>query len=302
MKKIAALLACLSLTALSMMADTVEKTEEFHSFNGVSIGENFNVTLREGRRYQVIVKVDKRLADYCSINLQNGIVSVDVDSKRIPKEIKQVFKKDNMPSFDAVITVPTSNMLSSITLKQNAVLTGSQVLTLHGDTRIEVTDNASIKTLKLSCEKLTVVARKKSVVEAMFACNNFELSTANSASATIRVETKKAETETDGSSKLNLNITANELFTSYSNFSKIVLKGNVDKLTLQGKGGAELNAQELKVPDVEANLTGTTCLLAPIKTLSLELSNNAKLTFDNDPKIIIKKVTSSSIFRGTRTE
>lgn len=299
MKKIFASIAIFLAAVMSANATMVVKSEDFKSFTGIYAQDEVVVKLHHGTEYSVKLEVDERVADFCKMYLHNGALTVDVDKANFPKELKaQLRQKGGDVSYTLSVTVPDGAAISSITLKENSKLYADGNITLASKCQIELSDNAYAKFVRLNCAECVVKTSKKAVVNGYFNVQSFNCNASNSSVIDCSTECKRAELEFEGSSKSVVDLRSDETWITYSGFSKTLLKGHTLNLNINGKGASELDAYALNSDNASVNLVNCTCKIHPAKALELNLSNGAKLEYDGDPVITIRKINVSSVLRA----
>lgn len=297
MKRLFSVILC-CIASFSALAANVVKTEEFKHFNGIYVQDEIVVRVHQGSGYHVKLETDERVVDFCKIYLSGGVLTADVDKANFPKELKaQLRQKGNEVSYTLEITIPENAGLESITLKENSKLFADAAVSLSGKCTVDLTDNAYAKFSRLSCDQFTVRTNKKSSINGHFVAPNFNASASNSSVMDYSVECTKAELEADGSSKSQLDIRAEKAYITYSGFSKLSYKGHITELNISGKGASELDAYSLEAENVLVSLANCTCKVHALKALDMNLSNGAKLEYDGEPVLSIKKISVSSVTR-----
>lgn len=299
MKKIFASISIFLASMICSNAAMVVKSEDFKNFTGIYAQDDVLVKLHHGIDYRVDLEVDERVVDFCKLYINNGAVTVDVDKANFPKELKsQLRQKGGEISYTLNITIPDGAAISSIVLKENSKLYADGNINLGNKCQIELSDNAFAKFVRLNCAECVIKTSKKSSVNGYFNVQSFNCSVSNSSAFDCTTECKRAELEIEGSSKSSFDIRSDETWITYSGFSKTSVKGHTMSLNINGKGASELDAYSLHADNAVVNLVNCTCKIHPAKAMDLNLSNGAKLEYEGEPAITIRKINVSSVIRA----
>lgn len=296
MKKIICIVAALTAIFAVANAETVNRKETLSTFHGLNIANNFEVTLTAGNGYSVSFDVDSRIADYCNVYVNAGVLTFKVDEKSFPKELKAQLKKEKSPlGVSAHVTVPEHSMLQNITLADNAILVSHSSYTVSNSFSINASDNSVIKSLEINSPQVTVNASKKAKMHLDITCNAIQVNASNNSEINLEIETATLDFKLDNSAYVNCGGKANNCRVLASVSSKLNLKGNFDKMGVEAKGFAKIDALGASVTNVDVNLTNCECSVNAVETLRMTLSSGAKLVFDGAPVITIDKISTSSV-------
>lgn len=298
MKKVLTLAVATFAAVIFASAENIKKTEEFHSFNSISVSNNFDITIVESSSYSADLTIDSKIIDYCKIYVQAGVLNLSVDEKSFPKELKsQLRGKNNIVDLKATIHVPAQT-LSSLNLSDDAVLNVHGDMTAAKNFNITITDNATVKSMKLYGEQVSINASKKAGFKADIECENIQVATANNATVNIEVKAADADVKTEGSSQAFVNAKLQSCKSVSSAMSKLEFKGVATQYSATGSNFANINAEALEAEEVSVNINSCSCNVNATKKLNITLTSGAKLVFEGTPSITIDKIASSSVTKA----
>lgn len=296
MKKIICIVAAMTAFFAVANAETVSRSEKLGSFQGLNIASNFEVTLSAGDSYSVSFNVDSRIADYCNVYVNAGVLTFKVDEKSFPKELKAQLKKEKSPlSVSARVTIPEHSMLQSITLADNAILVSHSSYTVSNSFNINASDNSVIRSLDVNSPQVTVNASKKAKMHLDITCNAIQVNASNNCEINMEIEAATLDFKLDNFAYVNCGGKSNNCRILASSSAKLNLKGNFDKMGVEAKGFVKIDALGASVTNVDVNLTNCECSVNAVETLRMTLASGAKLVFDGAPVITIDKISTSSV-------
>ena len=213
-----------------------EKTIPVAEFTGLDVSDDFEVTLSKGS-CAAKVSVDKMLSPYVQVYVRGKVLYITYDNKAVPKDVRQLYKGRNAakPIFRANISMEE---LSSIALRENAVLTCVDELGTKLSTDIDLSDKAQIKNLSLKSNAVSVTMRK------------------NTEAAISIVAETKAELKTDGNANLKASIEAPEIVTSAAGSSEMAITSSGENATVASSGSADATVS-FKGTKIVVNSTGS---------------------------------------------
>lgn len=230
-----------------------EKTIPVAEFTGLDVSDDFEITLSKGA-CAAKVSVDKMLSPYVQVYVRGKVLYITYDSKAVPKDVRQMYKGRNAakPVFRASISMEE---LSSVSIRDNVVLTCVDELGSKLSTDIDVEDKAQIKNLNVNANAVSVNIRKNAQV------------------ALNVVAGTKAELKADGNSNLKAGVDAHDVVASALGSSDLALSATGENATISCSGSAQASVV----------FKGTKAVVNTTGSADLELSGKGeRLSIDGD--------------------
>lgn len=275
------------------MAQSTQNRQTFESFTGISVSNDFVVTLNEGREYSATITVDEAFMPYVVCQVKNRTLTVAMN--KVPRDVRKKFKGRNAPkvSFNVTITTPT---LGEISLNDNAVLMSTTPFAA-GDLFINMLGKSQIKHLEVD------------------AGNSATISMAKNTMADLKISADLLNVSTVGSSSLRLVFDTAGLNLTAKNNAILVAMGDTDALSLTADGSSKVTLSGTAAQPFEATcggscsvdalnmavrkaivvMTGGTLIEAASDFLSMDLSGRSTLIFDKTPEISIQSIKTSTV-------
>jgi len=302
MKKYALAAALAAMFCLSALAETTQKKDTFSNFTGISVSNNFVVTLTSGTSYSASLDIDSRVADYCRMYLQGTTLVIDVNEKDFPKELKAQIRRSGASSIVAVatITVPDGSLLQNITLTGNAALSCSRTLEASEDMFVSMEGNSKITSLVINSSKaVTIKAEKNAEITADLTVSNVKINAAGNSEFDLKVKAADMNIVCGNSSNIKLNGSLSSITAETSGGSEISFSGEAALLKVTGKGNSFVDALSANVTDAELVLSGADCDVNASKTLKVNQESGSKIIFAGEPAIAVERIVNSSLTRST---
>jgi hypothetical protein len=106
------------------------------------------------------------------------------------------------------------------------------------------------------------------------------------------IETHNLRVELSGANLTNLNLDVNELDLNVSGASNLILKGHVDKFTVDASGASHINAFSLNAEDVKVETSGVASTqITALKTIDINASGVSHLTYKGEAKVVAREVS-----------
>ncbi len=247
MKRLWTLLAALFLCGSALNAQTTVKTFDVDDFTGISADNAFDVTLKEGSSYEVIVEVTDEFMPYVLVNNKRGVLQLTFD--RLPFKLRQ---KTRHRVAKATVTMPK---VTYIDLSGAAKLYSGDLFTntmrkcsikLRGASNIEYLelktpdleielDGASRAQLKLRSSDVDVDVAGASKVEITGETTDLRVK-ANGASRFEgkEFEAREVDVVASGASSVDVRV-GKKLSVNLSGASKCRYYGDEDKVTVKAE-------------------------------------------------------------------
>ena len=285
-------------TALSIGASFAQSTPytvELSAFNSIVVGGDFDFTLDEGDKYQATITVDEAYKEFVICEVKGQELTVRFDEKKVTKDIENLLKgkSSNAPVFKAVITTPDA--VNSLTLKGKSAFTSTKDLSVDSF-RANVTENAVLQDLTVSCKLADISTDKKATANLKITADALNVSIAGASTLNLMHSSKTVDVSIAGFCNLNLSGNADKMELGGKGTGKVVLSGSVPKVSYDINGGCNINASDLVCSDATVKMNSVCTLSeAASHSLSVNLTGGATLIFANSPTISIEEIKSSNM-------
>ena len=291
-----------------------EKTIPVGEFTALDVSDDFEVTLAHGSCGAKVV-VDKLLAPYVQVYVRSKVLYIMYDSKAVPKDVRQVYKRREASKPVFRVSVSTHE-LTSISLRDNVVLNCMDELGSKLSTEIELADKAQIKNLSINSNSVSVSLKKSSQATlAIRAVSKVDLRTEGNSSLKANVDahdiisnakgssdmviTSVAENATlssSGSSKSGVSFKGSKAVVTISGTSDLQLSGTGEKLTVSGDKASSLDASGFDVVDADINLSGPVKVNITVQqNLNANLTGGSALYYSGTPTFTIGRIFKSTL-------
>ena len=279
-------------------SQTVRETvkDELPAFRKIILGGDFQLELRYGKQYRAAVEAEELLADYVLFSVAENTLSVSLDERKIPTEVKRMFRGRNAttPTFRVTVTMPES--LSALRLEDRASLVSAEDLVADPDgIEISVVDNAVVKAFTFSASRVSVTMERKGEATMDVRCDSLDVQMSGNSRLTVTQHAGKASYALAFNANLQAGGEAERLFVNGKAASKAILNGRAATVSYKLINAANVNAVNLAAEEARVEMSGL-CALTEAATgdLYVDLSSGASLTFLNDPRIHIVRVKGAS--------
>lgn len=307
------LLAAHPLSAQVAASQLEDKELPVTEFTSLEIQDDFEVTLAKGA-YGVRVTVDKVLSPYVQVYVKARTLYLAYDSKSVPKDVKKLYKGKNapVPVFRAVVYLPE---LSSVSLSNNAVLTGSDEFAAS---RFDLTvvDKAQVKSLAVVADAAHVYLKKNAqAVLNLNVAKALEITTEGSSSVRISGvaddlgvtsagssviaftgDSRSVNLSSTNSSQVSLSVRTGKVALNTEGSSKVTLTGEGDEMTVRGIRNSQVDANNFPVMSVNADLAGSSDVVVTVeKLIEANLVGGSSLHYTGKPDFKIGKIVKSTL-------
>lgn len=292
MKKIIILSIAL-LAALSASAQMKTTDYNYSSFKGISVDDDFVVTVMPGSDYQITVQAESQYMQYVTVGVSAGVLEIALDERSVPSEIKRLFKGSN-PQFKATIVTP--DPLRNIKLKGKSVVTINGELSSSDRVSIFVGDNAVLKPVKVTAPSCEIELEKKGTADVDYTGDKVTVDASGNSSLNLTRESNESDIQLSGSSNLVMRGSSKTLSISSKGTSKSAINGSADKVQFTLGGTSNINAVGLDVKEAKVDMSGLCSLTEAARNkLTINISGGASLVFDGKPEIEIENIKNASV-------
>ena len=270
--------------------------EELPAFHSIELGGDFSLDIEYGKQYRVRLSVEELYADYVMFSALDSTLSVTMDERRIPAEVRRVFRgRDAAPAFKVSVTMPET--LRSLQLTGRSVLLSADDLVVDPDTfTLKVTDNARVASLAFGSGRVSLALDKKADVDLSVTCDSLSVSQAGTADLDMTHHTKVTAIEVSGSSTFTVKGETGLLKLDSRGFSKSILNGKAPVVRYKLANSSQVNATLLEAERAFVEMSGLgTLTQAASEELSVDLSGGATVYFLNDPSIHVIYLKNASL-------
>ena len=285
------LLGAMLGAAGNVSAQVKQYNNELSEFHALEVKGEFEVSLVHGSSYNVLFTVDEALIDYVECNIKNKTLIIEIDEKRIPKEVKSLYKGRNaaVATFKAMIT-----MLDKTVLYDNMGAPSAREIKLVAG------DKSSVKSFDVSAPLVSIVADKRSSIMSNISCEKLSLNMAGNCTATLNCsDVSEIEAVFDNSANVVVNGDVASLNLNAKSGSKSIFNGSASDAVFECSGSSNVNASNFKIEKSKVTMSSI-CQLSvnAVSTLDIDnLNGGAVLTIIGNPAVSIGTITKSSVNR-----
>jgi len=292
--------AVVALFSAAMVGNAQVKqySNDLSAFKALVVTGEFEVTVVTGTMYNVLFTVDEPLREYLVCDISDQTLTIGLNEKGLPKEVKNLYKGRNATpaTFKATVTVPEP--LQAIRMTGKSVLYNTVDVASVYETTIEVTDNAVVKQLNLTAPKITIKADKRSYVLATISCDQAWVDMTGSSSMTlVQQNVSDVKVTLANAASIVTNGEAKNFILVAKGTSKGALNGMAEKATFDVSGSADINATNFNITEASVKMNSLSALSVAVKDeLELEsISGGATLNYSGDPAVRIKEIVKSTV-------
>ncbi|MCR4860370.1 MAG: DUF2807 domain-containing protein [Bacteroidales bacterium] len=296
---LALVIGTLTLGGPTAYSQTVRETvkDELSAFRNITLGGDFELELRYGKQYQARVEAEELLADYVLFSVSDGTLGVTLDERKVPTEVKRLFRGRNAttPTFRVTVTMPES--LSGLKLEDRATLVSADELVANPEgIDITVADNAVIKAFTVNSSRVGVKLERKAEAQMNVTCDSLDVQMAGTSSLTLTQHAAKSSYALSYNANLVSDGDAKALEITTKGASKAILNGIAGKVSYEMLNASNVNAVNLMADEARVEMSGMCSLTqAASEHLYVELSGGATLSFLNDPAVHVVRIKGSTM-------
>ena len=299
MKKFLATVAALVALGCGLLsAQAVQYSVDLSPFSAVDISGPFEVSLVRGQQSRALISVLEPYKDYVICSVNAGVLSIGLDEKKVPVDVKRQFRGKGTPDpvYSAIVYVP--DLLQAVTMSGKAVLRDSEDVFDKSRVVFTLDGQASVMSLNVSSLVFSLEMGGKSTADLKAVCRETNVNLAGSSSLTMDEQTDKSQYILAGSAKGRVKSkTMNFSVVAKANAS-MTLAGTGDCATYELAGTSEIDASLFEVSDADVRMSSVTRLsVAAANVLRVNLNGGSTLQFLGDPSVVIDNVRSASMTR-----
>ena len=291
----------LLVSAMSLFAQVKQFNNNISDFNELEIKADFEVTLISGNSSSALFTVDEDLMEYVICRVDKKTLTIGLDEKKIPKEVKSKYKGKNAPTATLKATITTPEHPQSIILSDKSSLYDNMGAGSVKEIKLTATDKSMVKSLELTAPKITLVADKRASINSTISCDVLSLELSGNSNSTVNCkQISKLEISTENASSLVANGDFDLVKVNSNSNSKIIFNGSAKNAEFNCNGGSNVNASNLIVEKADVKMNSICQLLLNVSaSLKLQkISGGASLTYSGNPVIEMGSISKSSVTRS----
>ena len=234
---------------------TIEE-RELSEFSKIEISNNFDVFISESSQNELSVEADENLHSYIITDVEDGVLKIFTSSKIIRKnKLNIILKLTN--DIEYIEVKDTSKLITESIFKNDTIT-------------IKANNNSELK-LNLSTLKLNYIAR-------------------DNTSANFTLNSKEADINISGSSKLKGNISIDSLNINLINSAVFNVSGSVKNVIITADNNILFKGKDLKINNAKVTaLSSSDIFINATDILILSLENSSEVYIFANPTITIEK-------------
>lgn len=261
------------------------------NFDGISIGDNLNVSVVLGEEPSVDLEIPDENAGLLKCELVgNSILKLSIDLSKAPKELK------SKGSFNLKLTV--DHPVSSIRICGKSTIAADNGTIGGGNISIQATDQSEISSISISgADIVSVIMNKKAEAKMSVSAKKLMVMSENSSKLELEQTVDESTIEISGSSTIVTGGSATIMKVSAQGSSKNIINGTSDDVSFICCSNSNTNASNLRSKSSSVTMTGL-CMLSVGISENLDISSissGATLEFYGTPVIKINEIKASSV-------
>lgn len=297
---LALIIVIFALASLPLSAQQVRRTvsDELPAFSKIVLGGDFSLDLRYGKQYRARMGVEELFADYVQFSVTDSTLTVSMDERKVPAEIRKLFrgKDSRSPEFRVEVTMPET--LRLLRLEGRASLVSVDDLVFDAaSVEVHVTDNARIPAVTFGSGRVELVLDKKADVSLGVTCDSLLVRQGGGSNLEMTHHAAACRYEVGGNASLLVKGETGLLKLEAKGFSKSILNGKAPVVRYRMGGSSQVNSVSLESAQAFAELSGMGTVLTEAATedLTVDMNGGATLYFLNDPAIHIVYLKNASL-------
>lgn len=295
LKLLCSALAFIITCSVNAFSQNVRNEYKLGKFTDLEVSDDFDVTVVKGSEYTLELTVPEAYAQFVHNSVKGSTLSIDLDDRKIPTDLKKVFKgKDKSEIYRAIITMPGN--LKSVKMSGKANLVVNPEIMSEDAVLIEMTDNSTLKSMTVSAKNVNIDMEKKATATLSVSCGQLALETSGSSSLTLNQASDNLNIKSQGNSNITVKGETGYLDYNVKGTTKATLVGKADSAIFSCAGSSNTNAVEFDIREAVVEMNSISTLTeAASEKLTVSLSGGANLIFANSPVLDIKEIKSSSM-------
>lgn len=294
------LIAIAASGSLPLFAQRVRASvqDELPAFSRIVLGGEFSLDVRYGKQYRARMAVEELFGDYVQFAVADSTLTVSIDERKVPGEVRKLFKgKDSRsPEFRIEVTMPET--LRELALDGHAVLNSVEDLVYDGSSlSVRLSDNARIASVAFSADRIRLSLDRKADATLSVACDSLFVEQAGASNLDVTHRSAASTFAVGGSATLLVKGETGLLKLDAKGFSKSILNGKAPVARFQIGTSSQVNAVSLENARAFAEVAGLNSSLTTAATdeLTVDLGTGATVYFLNDPTIRVLYLKNASL-------
>ena len=295
---LAVAIGILALGATAAYSQSLKEIDQpsLSAFTGIKLGGDFVLDLRYGTQYQAKVSTEELLAEYIQFDVSGGVLTVSMDERKVPAEVKRLFRgKNNAATFKLVITMP--QVLRSLSREDKAVLASVNELVVSPEgLDISLKENARIASFNITADRVNIKMERKAEATLEVTADSLSVDMAGSSSLELTQHVSKVGYALSYNANLVAGGETETLSLNAKGTSKAILNGRAPVTSYKVTNASNVNAVNLSSEEARVEMNGLCSLTeAATQDLYISIGSGANLIFRNEPVIHILSVKNASV-------
>jgi hypothetical protein len=288
-----------ALAIAPALAQTVTQLvpEDLPVFNRISLGGDFALELHYGKQFRVQVDVEELYADYVLLAVEDSMLNVSVDSRRVPGDVRRLYRgREGVPAvFRVSVTMP--EVLTYLRLSENAALSSADDLVFDTEEfALRATDNARTAGFSVRAGRVSVDLDKKSGVSMQSESDTLFVRMAGNANLELAFRSDSTVVNSVSNASLLMDGETERMEVHLKGTSKAILNGRSDRVDFDLVNSTNVNAISLACREAHAVMNGICSLsLSVTDDLYVDMNHGASLYFLNEPNVHVQYIKNSSL-------
>ncbi len=294
------LIAIAASGSLPLSAQRVRATvkDELPAFSRIVLGGEFSLDIRYGKQYRARMAVEELFGDYVQFSVADSTLTVTMDERKVPGEVRKLFKgKDSRsPEFRIEVTMPET--LRELALDGRAALVAADDLVFDDScVSVKLSDNARIASVAFKADRIRLSLDRKADATLSVACDSLSVTLAGGANLDLTHRTAASAFAVSGSASLLVRGETGLLKLDAKGFSKSILNGKAPVVRYRIGTSSQVNAVSLDNARAFAEVAGLNSSLttAAADELTVDLGTGATVYFLNDPALHVLYLKNASL-------
>ena len=294
------LIAIAASGSLPLSAQRVRATvkDELPAFSRIVLGGEFSLDIRYGKQYRARMAVEELFGDYVQFSVADSTLTVTMDERKVPGEVRKLFKgKDSRsPEFRIEVTMPET--LRELALDGRAALVAADDLVFDDScVSVKLSDNARIASVAFKADRIRLSLDRKADATLSVACDSLYVTLAGGANLDLTHRTAASAFAVSGSASLLVRGETGLLKLDAKGFSKSILNGKAPVVRYRIGTSSQVNAVSLDNARAFAEVAGLNSSLTTAATdeLTVDLGTGATVYFLNDPTLRVLYLKNASL-------
>lgn len=293
------LIAIAAAGSLPLSAQRVRSTvkDELPAFSRIVLGGEFSLDIRYGKQYRARMAVEELFGDYVQFSVADSTLTVTMDERKVPGEVRKLFKgKDSRsPEFRIEVTMPET--LRELSLDGRAALVAADDLVFDASVSVKLSDNARIASVSFKADRVRLSLDRKADATLSVSCDSLFVEQGGSSNLDVTHRSTASAFAVSGSTTLLVRGETGLLKLDAKGFSKSILNGKAPVARYRIGTSSQVNAVSLDNARAFAEVAGLNSSLTTAATdeLTVDLGTGATVYFLNDPTLRVLYLKNASL-------